>query len=163
MLAPSFKNLPETLSTPASLELSIFIIFYTFSSEVLFMQISFEIVKLQQYLITDCKLYSLGELGSLIRRNSAKFEKKSVKIFGDRTCVIGQIIISSIALKLEITVLFGISRGVTRILWVYQSLLRAALQKKGLFFRAVNFKASYSDFLYNLSTWSLSLLNFLKR
>ena len=108
-------------------------------------------------------MYSLGELGSLIRRNSAEFEKKSVKIFGDRTCAIGQIIISSIALKLEITVLFGISRGVTRILWVYQSLLRASLQKKGLFFRAVNFKASYSDFLYNLSTWSLSLLNFLKR
>ena len=48
MLAPSFKNLPESLSTPASLELSIFIIiFYTFSSEILFMQISFEIVKLQ--------------------------------------------------------------------------------------------------------------------
>ena len=39
MLAPSFKNLQEIVSTPAALELSIFvIIFKTFSSEVLFKQ-----------------------------------------------------------------------------------------------------------------------------
>ena len=39
ILAPSFKNLPESLSTPAALELSIFvIIFKTFSSEVLLKQ-----------------------------------------------------------------------------------------------------------------------------
>ena len=39
MFAPSFKNLPESLSTPAALELSIFvIIFKTFSSEVLLKQ-----------------------------------------------------------------------------------------------------------------------------
>ena len=39
MLAPSFKNLQEIVSTPAALELSIFvIIFKTFSSEALFKQ-----------------------------------------------------------------------------------------------------------------------------
>ena len=58
MLAPSFKNLPESLSTPAVLELSIFvIIFKTFSSEVLLKQKSSKFVKLEYYLITDCKLH----------------------------------------------------------------------------------------------------------
>ena len=48
MLASSFKNLLESLSTPAALELSIFvIIFKTFSSEVLLNQKSSEIVKLE--------------------------------------------------------------------------------------------------------------------
>ena len=48
ILAPSFKNLPESLSTPAALELSIFIvIFKTSSSEVLFKPKSSEIVKLE--------------------------------------------------------------------------------------------------------------------
>ena len=43
-LAPSFKNLPKSLSTPAALKLSIFvIIFKTFSSEVLRKQKSSEI------------------------------------------------------------------------------------------------------------------------
>ena len=62
MLAPSFKNLPESLSTPATLENSIFvIIFMTFSSKVLCKQKSFEIVKPEWYLITNCKLYLTGE------------------------------------------------------------------------------------------------------
>ena len=44
MLTSSFKNLPESLSTPAALELPIFfIIFKTISSEVLFKQKSSEI------------------------------------------------------------------------------------------------------------------------
>ena len=48
MLVPSFRNLPETLSTPAALELSIFaIIFKNFSSEVLLKQKSSEIIKLE--------------------------------------------------------------------------------------------------------------------
>ena len=39
MLAASFQNLPESLSIPAALELSIFVItFKTFSSEVLLKQ-----------------------------------------------------------------------------------------------------------------------------
>ena len=48
MLATSFKNLPDSLSTPAALEISIFvIIFKTFSSEVLLKQKSSEILKLE--------------------------------------------------------------------------------------------------------------------
>ena len=48
VLVPSFKNLPESSSTPAALELLMFIInFKTFSSEVLLNQKSFEIVKLK--------------------------------------------------------------------------------------------------------------------
>ena len=75
MLVSSFKNLPESLSTPAALELSIFfIIFKTFSSQVLLKQKSSEIIKLE-YLITDCKLYLSGRFGSLIRRDFTKFEK----------------------------------------------------------------------------------------
>ena len=63
MLAPSFKNLPENLSTPAALEVSIFvIIFKNISSEVLFKQKSSKIIKLEECLITDCKLYLSGGL-----------------------------------------------------------------------------------------------------
>ena len=81
MLAPSFKNLPESLSTAATWELSIFVIvFKAFSSEVLHKQKSSEIVKLEYYLITDCKLYLSGGFGSLIRRDFAKFKKKFLKI-----------------------------------------------------------------------------------
>ena len=56
------------------------IIFKTFSSEVLLKQKSFEIVKLEYYLITDCKLYLSGGFGSLIRRGFTKFKKKFLKI-----------------------------------------------------------------------------------
>ena len=92
MFAPSSKNLPESLSTPAALELSIFvIIFKTFSLETLRKQKSFEIVKLEYYLITDCKLYLSGGFGSLIRRDFAKFE--IFKNFWDLLCAIGQSII----------------------------------------------------------------------
>ena len=81
MLAPSFKSLPESLSTPAALKLSIFvIIFKTFSSEVLLKQKPSEIVKLEYYVIADCKLYLSGGFRSLIRRDFAKFEKKFLKI-----------------------------------------------------------------------------------
>ena len=46
MLAPSFKNLPESLSTPVALELSIFVIILkSVYSEVLLMQKSSETVK----------------------------------------------------------------------------------------------------------------------
>ena len=80
MLAPSFKNLPESLSTPVALELSIFvIIFKTFSSEVLLKQKYSEIVKVECYLSTDCKLYLSGGFASLIRRDFAKFENKFLK------------------------------------------------------------------------------------
>ena len=48
MLAQSSKNLPESLSTPEALEqLIFFIIFKTFSSEVLLKQKSSEIVTLE--------------------------------------------------------------------------------------------------------------------
>ena len=48
MLVPSFRNLPVSLSTPADLELSIFvIIFKTSSSEALLKQKLPEIVKLE--------------------------------------------------------------------------------------------------------------------
>ena len=81
MIALSFKKLRESLSTPTALELSIFvIIFKTFSSEVLLKQKSSEIVKLEKYQFTDCKLYLSGVFGSLIRRDFAKFEKKILKI-----------------------------------------------------------------------------------
>ena len=48
MLAPSFKNLPENLSTPVALGLSIVVfIFKFFSLEVLLKQKLSEIVKLE--------------------------------------------------------------------------------------------------------------------
>ena len=48
MLAPSFKNLPESLSTPVALELSIFVIILkSVYSEVLLKQKSSETVKLE--------------------------------------------------------------------------------------------------------------------
>ena len=49
ILAPSFKNLPERLSTSAALEFSIFVIIFKkyLSSEVLFKQNSSETMKLE--------------------------------------------------------------------------------------------------------------------
>ena len=79
MLAPSFKNLPESLSTPAVLELSIFvIIFKTFSSEVLLKQKSSKFAKLEYYLITDCKLHLSWGLWKLNQERLLK--KKFLKI-----------------------------------------------------------------------------------
>ena len=48
MLAPFFKNLPESLSTLVALELSVFVIISkTFFSEVLLKQKQSEIVKIE--------------------------------------------------------------------------------------------------------------------
>ena len=114
MLVPFCKHLQESLSTPAALELPMFvIIFKTFFSEVLLKQISF----------------------------------------------------SSIALKLEITLLFCIPRDLRD----SQNFLGLPIvsesfsSKKGLLFYAISFKAACLRFSYNsLSIWSLDFFNFLK-
>ena len=112
MLAPSFKNLPESSSTPAALGLSIVVfIFKFFSLEVLLKQKLSEIVKLEQYLITDSKLYQSGGCGELNQeRDFAKFENRFLRIFEIKRVSQVKVSFSSIALKLEITVSFGIPR-----------------------------------------------------
>ena len=54
-----------------------------------------------------------GGFGNLIRRDAAKFKKKIFSNVGDWKCVISSKYHSSIVLKLEITVLFGIPRGLS--------------------------------------------------
>ena len=60
--------------------------------------------------MTDFRLYLSGGFGSLIRRDSTKFEKKFLKTFEIERVSWVKVLPSSIALKLEITVLFGIPR-----------------------------------------------------
>ena len=51
-----------------------------------------------------------GGSGSLIRRDTAKFDKKFLKIFEIERVSWVKVLSCSIVLKLEITVLFGIPR-----------------------------------------------------
>ena len=61
-------------------------IFKTFFSVVPTRQKSAVIAKLEQYWIADLSLYLFGGFGSLIRKDSAKFEKKFLKIFEIDRC-----------------------------------------------------------------------------
>ena len=83
--APCFKNFPERLSMSAAFEMSIFcIILKTFSLEISLKWKDFPMTNLEQHCRTDCKLYLLGALGSIIKRASGRFEEKSWKIFAYR-------------------------------------------------------------------------------
>ena len=69
------------------------------------------------------------------------------------------------ALKLEITVLFGMPRDLrdSHTSLVLPIVSESLSLKKACFFEAINFNASYFDFLYtSVSTWDLSFLIFVK-
>ena len=59
---------------------------------------------------TELRLYLSAGFGSFIRKDSAKFEKKFFKIFEMELVSRVKVLTYSIALKLEITVLFEIPR-----------------------------------------------------
>ena len=90
-------------------------------------------------------LYLLGALGSLIRRNSTKFEKKYFAIV--RLSNVNILILSN-ALKFEISV-FLACREFLRfpiILLVFQYMLRVYHQKMLRFFAVINFNVLYFAF-----------------
>ena len=111
------------------------------------------------------RLYLSGGFGSLIKRVSTKFEKKFLKIFEIEQASWVKVLPSSVTLKSQITVLFGIPRDLRD---SHNSLGLPVISgsfflKNACFFVVINFEASYLAFLYNsLSILSLDFLNFLK-
>ena len=155
MFAPSSRNLPESLSTPISFgDPNICHYFQDFFFRGIVQPKSFEIVKLGQYLTTDCKLYLSEGFRSLNRREDSVKHVSQFKVS-----------FSSFALKLNITVLFGILRD---LMDAHNSLGLPIVSerfssKQACFFDAISFQVLYFDFLYNLlSIWSSDFLNFLK-
>ena len=165
MLAPSFKTYQKAYllqQLQSSQYLPLFL--KTFSSEVLLKDKSSDIVKLEQYLITDFKLYLSGGF-RLIRRDFGKFEKKFSHLLDIERVSWVKAPFCSTAFKLVITVLFGILRDLRD---PHNSLglpiiSESFSSKNACVFDVVNFKASYIGFICNyLSIWSLDFLNFLK-
>ena len=107
-------------------------------------------------------LYLSGDFETLIRRDSAKFENEFLKSFKIERLSWVKVLSSSIALKLEITILFDIPREFRDF---HNSLGLPIVSesfslKNACFFVVINFEASYLAFLYNsLSILSLDFLN----
>ena len=107
-------------------------------------------------------LYLNEGSGSLARKDSPKFEKKSLKTFDIVFMSYVNDLLSSIALKFETTVFLGIPRDfrIFHNSFGLPTLSESFSSKKACFFAAINFCASYLVFLYNsLLIWSLAFLN----
>ena len=111
-------------------------------------------------------LYLLGALGSLINRDSAKFEKKSLNIFAMVFLSNVNALLLSTALKFEISVFCGMLRDfkVSHSSFGFPIFSESLSSKNArFFFTVINFNVLYFAFLYSsLSIWSLDFLNFLK-
>ena len=110
-------------------------------------------------------LYLLGAIGSLIKRDSAKFEKKSLNIFAIVFLSNVNALLLSTALKFEISVFCGMPRDfkVSHSSFGFPIFSESLSSKNARFFAAINFNVLYFAFLYSsLSIWSLDFLNFLK-
>ena len=109
-------------------------------------------------------MYLFVGFRSLIRRDSAKFEKKFMKIFEIERLSWVKVLLSSVALKLEITVLFGMLRDLRD----YNNSLSLPIvsesfsSKNTCLFDVTNFEASYLAFLYNSVYVKSGFFEFLK-
>ena len=96
-------------------------------------------------------MYLSGGFERLIGRDAYKFEKKFMKIFEIERMSLVKVLLSSIALKVEITVLFCIPRdlGDSNNSLGLPAVSESFSPKIACFFDVINFEASYLAFLYN--------------
>ena len=95
-------------------------------------------------------LYLFEGPGNLARKDSAKFEKKSLKTFDIVFMSHVNDLVLSIALKFETTVFLGIPRDfrVFHNFFGLPTLCESFLSKNACFFAAINFFVSCFAFLY---------------
>ena len=96
--------------------------------------------------------YLLGALGSLIKRDSAKFEKKSLNNFAIVFFLSnGNVLLLSTALELEISVFCGMQRDfkVSHNSFGFPIFSESLSQKNARFFATINFNVLYFVFLYS--------------
>ena len=111
-------------------------------------------------------LYLLGALGSLVKRDSAKFEKKSLNVFA--IVFFYQILMRCyFQLHWNLKLVFSVAcREISRfpiVLLLFQYFLRVYHQKPLVFLLQLILMYCTLLFLYSsLSVWSLDFLNFLK-
>ena len=95
--------------------------------------------------------YLLGALGSLIKRDSAKFEKKSLNIFAIVFLSNVNALLLSTALIFQISVFCGMPRDfkVSHCSFSFPIFSENLSSKNVCFFAAVNFNVLYFAFLYS--------------
>ena len=96
-------------------------------------------------------LYLLGALGRLIKRDSAKFEKKSLNIFATVFLSNVKALLLSTALKFEISVFCCMPRDfkVSHSSFGFPIFSESLSSKNARFFAAINFNVLYFAFFYS--------------